>query len=474
MDTLVETSNKLYFLEGGGEMGELIRATNWEETPLGNPAYWPPSLRTIVAVMLNNPFGMYIAWGREYIQLYNDGYRPILGLTKHPRALGISTKDTFAEIWHIIEDMFNGVMKGKAVGFPNFMLPLNRNNFIEECYFDFSYSPIKKEDGSVGGVLVTVIETTAKKRTENELKESELRFRTMADNIPNLAWMSNADGWIFWYNKRWYEYTGTVPEQMEGWGWQSVHDPNELPRVLAKWKESIASGKPFEMVFPLKRADGIFRQFLTRVLPVHDEEGNLKQWFGSNTDISDRIKAEQEIKESEQRFKTMAEGANVLIAMSDETSNAVYFNKSWTDFTGRSMEELINFGWTDLIHDQDREAFLKLYLDAFSKQMPWEGEFRVLDKDREYRWMLAKGAVRSPSDKTFTGYISSSIDITDRKNSEKAIWEKEQNLRNTILQAPVAMCIFNGPNHIVALANDRMFELWGKQSDDLMDKPIFE
>lgn len=145
-------------------MGSLIRAKDWSKSPLGDPAEWPQSLKTTVAIMLNNPFGMYIAWGDEYTQLYNDGYRPILGATKHPQAIGISTRETFKEIWHIIGAMFDGVMKGNAVGFPDFMLPLERNGYVEECYFDFAYSPIMKNDGKVGGVLVTVIETTDKKK----------------------------------------------------------------------------------------------------------------------------------------------------------------------------------------------------------------------------------------------------------------------------------------------------------------------
>ncbi len=153
-------------------MGELIRAKDWSKTSLGDPAQWPQSLCTMVAVMLDNPFGMYIAWGKEYIQLYNDGYRPILGATKHPQALGISTRETFSEIWHIIGSMFDGVMKGKAVGFPDFMLPLNRYGFVEECYFDFSYSPIRQDNGEVGGVLVTVTETTDKKKAQAALLES--------------------------------------------------------------------------------------------------------------------------------------------------------------------------------------------------------------------------------------------------------------------------------------------------------------
>jgi len=474
METVSETASDLYFLSGGGEMGQLIRETDWNKTSIGDPRDWPQPLKTMVAVMLDNPFGMYIAWGQDYIQLYNDSYRPILGSTKHPKALGISTRETFAEIWNIIGPMFDGVMNGKAVGFPDFMLPLNRNGFVEECYFDFSYSPIRKEDGEVGGVLVTVIETTNKKKSEEALKESEERFRMMADNIPNLAWMADAEGWIYWYNKKWYEYSGTTPQEMEGWGWQSVHDPEKLPAVIQKWKASIETGQPFEMVFPLKGGDGRFRQFLTRVLPVHDSGGKIQHWFGTNTDISDRMEAEQALKESEERFRTMADGTEVLIATSDETSKATYFNKGWITLTGRSMEELINFGWLDFIHDEDRQKFINNYLQAFEKREPWSGEFRILNKEGEYRWLLAQGPVRYRPDGSFAGYISSSVDITERKNAEKAILENEQNLRNTILQAPVAMCIFKQANHIVELANDRMFELWGKKADEVMNKPIFE
>jgi PAS domain S-box-containing protein len=287
------SNEDLYFLSGGGEMGELIRKMNWEKTPLGNPNQWPQSLKTAVSIMINNPFGMYIAWGDEYIQLYNDGYRPILGLTKHPQALGISSRETFAEIWDIIGAMFDDVMTGKAVGFPDFMLPLNRNGYIEECYFDFSYSPIKKKNGEVGGVLVTVIETTNKKKIEDALKESEERFRTMADNIPNLAWMASPNGDIFWYNKRWYEYTGSTYEDMKGWGWQSIHNPNNLDAVMEKWEVSIDKEIPFEMTFPLKGADGLYREFLTRVIPIFDTNNKLSQWFGTNTDITEEVLAQR-------------------------------------------------------------------------------------------------------------------------------------------------------------------------------------
>ncbi len=122
------------------------------------------------------------------------------------------------------------------------------------------------------------------------VKQNELKFITLAENIPNLCWMAKPDGAIYWYNSRWYEYTGTTLEEMEGWGWESVHDPKMLSVVKDKWESSIKERKPFEMVFPLKGKDGGYREFLTRIVPVFDNSGNLWQWFGTNTDISEREK----------------------------------------------------------------------------------------------------------------------------------------------------------------------------------------
>ncbi len=133
-----------------------------------------------------------------------------------------------------------------------------------------------------------------RKNAEEMLKESEARFRALAENIPSLCWMANADGWIYWYNKRWYEYTGTNPEQMKGWGWQSVHDPDVLPTVRTHWKRCLQTGTPFEMTFPLKGADGVLRPFLTRAVPVHNEDGAIVQWFGTNIDITKQVELERQ------------------------------------------------------------------------------------------------------------------------------------------------------------------------------------
>jgi PAS domain S-box-containing protein len=156
-------------------------------------------------------------------------------------------------------------------------------------------------------VLVAFTDVTDRHEAEQALRESEERFRTLANNILQLAWMANPDGGIFWYNQRWYEYTGTTPPEMEGWGWQSVHNPEALPQVLDRWRDSIATGEPFEMVFPIRGRDGVFRPFLTRIAPIRAENGRVARWFGTSTDISEQRRIEDALRASERNLQQLNE-----------------------------------------------------------------------------------------------------------------------------------------------------------------------
>jgi PAS domain S-box-containing protein len=165
----------------------------------------------------------------------------------------------------------------------------------ETRWISHTCSPIYNIDGEYVGRRATNRNITERKRAEAAVRESEEQFRTMANAMSQLAWIAKADGYIYWYNRRWYEYTGTTPEQMEGWGWQSVHDPAVLPQVMENWTNAIASEKPFDMEFPLRGADGRFRIFLTRVQPLRDTSGQIVQWFGTNTDVDMLKRAEEKI-----------------------------------------------------------------------------------------------------------------------------------------------------------------------------------
>ena len=132
-------------------------------------------------------------------------------------------------------------------------------------------------------------------------------FRMLADNIPTLCWLANGDGYIVWYNRRWHEYCGTTPQEMEGWGWQKVHDPAVLPQVGETWMRCIAEGVPFEMTFPLRGADGTFRPFLTRIQPMRAEDGTIIRWFGVNTNVSRQAAANAALEASRQELATLNE-----------------------------------------------------------------------------------------------------------------------------------------------------------------------
>lgn len=198
-------------------------------------------------------------------------------------------------------------------------------------------APIRDADGRITGGVIGWQDMSERKRAEEALRESEQRFRTMADAIPQLAWTARPDGYIHWYNRRWHEYTGMTPRQLEGWGWQSVHDPEVLPKVLEQWRGSIATAKPFEMVFPLRGADGRFRPFLTRVEPLKDARGRVVQWFGTNTDIEELKRAET----AQELLAAIVESSDDAILSKSVDGTVLSWNDGARRLLGYRAEEIV-------------------------------------------------------------------------------------------------------------------------------------
>jgi PAS domain S-box-containing protein len=257
---------------------------------------------------------------------------------------------------------------------------------------------------------------------QEALRESEGQFRTLANAIPQLCWMAEVDGSIFWYNERWYEYTGTTPEQMEGWGWKSVHDPDSLPKVLERWQNSIATSDPFDMVFPLRGADGALRPFLTRVMPVRDAEGKVIRWFGTNTDISEQKQIEAELRTSKERLDLALEVASVGEWELDLKLHIGSRSKRHAEIFGDSFSAL-NWSFESFIEHvvPEHRAEVAEKIKASLVSGIWDFETQIRRADGQIRWIWARGC--SVLDETVkpTRMYGTVMDITERKQAESAL-----------------------------------------------------
>lgn len=168
-----------------------------------------------------------------------------------------------------------------------------------------------------------VSDITNRKGREESLSERERQFRGLADAMPQLVWIADPDGYVRWFNERWYEYTGTTAEQNCGWAWQSVHDSKFLPQVVEQWKHSLESGEPFEMVFPLRGKDGKTRPFLTRAVPTRDAGGEITRWFGTNTDISGEFEIREQIELGQATLQTALHASQRLAAIVESSDDAI-------------------------------------------------------------------------------------------------------------------------------------------------------
>lgn len=162
-------------------------------------------------------------------------------------------------------------------------------------------SPVYDGRGQINGASTILRDIRDRKEAERTLRDSEERFRTLADNMSQFAWMADPDGWIFWYNRRWYEYTGTTLEEMQGWGWRKLHHPDHVDRVVERIQYSWDTGEEWEDLFPLRSRTGEYRWFLSRALPIRDSDGRIVRWLGTNTDVTEQREAELALQEADRR-----------------------------------------------------------------------------------------------------------------------------------------------------------------------------
>lgn len=295
---------RAFYAQIAEELGDAIREAVMVQREAELLAEAEAERAKIGELFMQAPAGIMMLQGPNHrIVLVNDRYVRLVGRKGESDLIGKNLADALPEISEqgflkIMDDVYR---TGTSFDGNEMKVWLERKESGQDAvgYFNFVYQPTRNVAGVVDGILIHAVEVTEQVHARQEVESREEQFRALADSIPQMAWMADANGYLFWYNRRWFEYTGTTIEEMQGSGWQALHDPKLLPGVLERYSHSLASGEPFDMTFPLRGADGKFRNFLTLALPVRDASGKIVRWFGTNTDMEAQRKTEDAMRQSE-------------------------------------------------------------------------------------------------------------------------------------------------------------------------------
>jgi formate hydrogenlyase transcriptional activator len=252
-----------------------------------------------------------------------------------------------------------------------------------------------------------------------KLGEEAVRLQTVIDTVPSFLWTSLPDGSKEYLNKRWYEYTGLPLEQGKGWGWKVVVHPDDLDRLVREWQALLDAPKPGELETRIRRYDGEYRWFLIRVVPQFDAEGNVVRWFGSNTDIEDRKRAEKKLHEEERELRRITDAIPQTIVVLDSKGHPLYANQAMLDHTGLTMQDvLISDFRARIYHPEDLERVREERKAGLARGLPFEIEQRVRRKDGQYRWLLLRYNPFRDEQGRLVRWYATGTDIDDRRRAE--------------------------------------------------------
>jgi PAS domain S-box-containing protein len=389
----------------------------------------PPELRLIYDTA---PIGLaFLSPDCRYLQI-NQRLTEICGISVADH-LGRSVRETVPQVADQVEKIVQLILsKGEAItGIEvNGQRPDGSN---AQRFWLTSWHPLRGPEGAIVGINVVAEEITERKRAEAALAMSEARFRELADNVSQFAWTADQSGWIYWYNKRWHDYTGTTLEEMQGWGWQKVHHPDHVDRVVQRIRQCFESGTSWEDTFPLRGRDGSYRWFLSRALPIRNEAAEVIRWFGTNTDVSEQIVAEKALRDLnetlEQRVETEArERARIwnvsqdLLVVADAEGRFLSVNPAWAATLGWSEAELLGNTTEWILHPDDRKKTRAEHARLAEGRRTLRFENRLRHKRGNFCW-LSWTAVPD------RGLIYAvARDITELKEAEAALQRSQREL----------------------------------------------
>jgi len=479
-------------------VARLLDAADWSRSPLGVPRDWPQSLRSIVELMLNSKFPMFVAWGPSLALLYNDAYAEVLG-AKHPGALGRRFEDVWSEIWADVGPLAQRALSGEAVYLENLPLTMNRKGFDEATWFTFSYSPVRNEAGAIAGMFCVCTETTAAvllasaRLEQTRQLEASSQQRQLALDAASLGWWQYdpATGLVT-HDSRYaeiYGIDGPGPRHVDEIN--ALLDPEDAPRLWAAVEAAMDPDdrRPYQAQYRIHSKDGATRWLEARGIASFDADGaghRLASFVGTVADVTERRNVEDALRESEARFRLMADASPVILWLTDAKGECTFLSREWYDVTGQREEEALGLGWTGATHADDKARVSAAFLAANEGRSSFHAEYRLRTADGSYRWAFDLGRPWFLETGDYAGMVGAVVDIDARKRAEEGLEDASRRkdeflatlaheLRNPL--APISNAL-----HVWPLVEDRpgevvrLREMMGRQVrqmvrliDDLLD-----
>ena len=292
-------------------------------------------------------------------------------------------------------------------------------------------------------------------------------IRLVVDTIPTLAWSAGPDGSADFFNQRWLDYTGLSAKQALDWGWGVAIHPDDLPRILETFREALNSVKPFEVEGRFRRFDGEFRWFLFRGSPLRDQSGKVAKWYGTNADIEERKRAEDALRKSEERWRSVFENSAIGVALTDLNGRFLATNHVYQTIVGYTEEELRALHFLDLTHEGYREANWALITELVEgKRRQFQIEKKYLRKDGSSIWVSNNVSLVPGTERVPRFIMALSEDITQRKRAEEALRSHEQNLRLLVDTIP-GLVVTTTPAGEIEHLNRHVLEYFDKTPEEL-------
>ena len=290
----------------------------------------------------------------------------------------------------------------------------------------------------------------------------EQDIRLVVDTIPTLAWSAGPDGSADFFNQRWLDYTGLSAKQALDWGWQVAIHPDDLARILETLREALNSVKPFEVEGRFRRFDGEFRWFLFRGSPLRDRSGKVTKWYGTNTDLEERKRAEDALRKSEERWRSVFENSAIGVALTDLNGRFLATNHVFQTIVGYTGEELLAVSFLDLTHEDYRQANWALITELLEgKRRQFQIEKKYRRKDGSLIWVSNNVSLVPGTERIPQFIMALSEDITERKRAEQALRRSEAHLAEGQRLAKTGSWAYNPATEKCIYWSDEMLRIFG-------------